>query len=94
MFPDILRNQLLVSPLTSIICESCMNNSYQNEWKINTELLTKQLTILKVFLDAKQDFELEALYAVQLLDFKYNHPTGECFECTEESTKKISQTGN
>ncbi len=71
-----LRNKLLVSCLTPIICESCMNDSYQNEWHINTELLTKKLSILKFFVNNTEDFELESLYAVQNLDAKYNHPTG------------------
>ncbi len=65
--------------LVSLVCESCMNNSYQDKWKINTELLTKYLPIFKFFLNDDEDLEIEALYAVQILDFKYNHPTSEYF---------------
>ena len=53
-----------------------MSNSYINDSKLNTEMLTKKLPLLTRFIGTTSDLELECLYAIQKFDFNYDHPTG------------------
>lgn len=62
--------------LSTVLFESCIQDTKSLIPKINTEELSKKLEILKQFVDNNQELELECLYAVQNLDFKLKNPIG------------------
>jgi hypothetical protein len=71
-----LKSKEFISYLTTAIIDLSMSKMYNNDSKLNTELLTKKLALLTRFIGNSSDLELECLYAIQKLDFKHNHPTG------------------
>lgn len=68
-----LKSKDFICALTNAMIESCLNES---DFKLNTELLSKKLPILKKFMGNDTDLELECLYSLQALDFKHDNPLG------------------
>uniref|UniRef100_A0A1L8DS71 Putative translation initiation factor 4f ribosome/mrna-bridging subunit eif-4g n=2 Tax=Nyssomyia neivai TaxID=330878 RepID=A0A1L8DS71_9DIPT len=58
--------------LTTVVIESCL---YPNS-KINGPLLETQVRLLTRYIENKEEFEMQCLFAIQKLIFKLEHPSG------------------
>ncbi|XP_059609869.1 eukaryotic translation initiation factor 4 gamma 3 [Phlebotomus argentipes] len=58
--------------LTTVVIESCLYPNY----KVNGPLLETQCRLLTRYIENKEEFEMQCLFAIQKLIFKLEHPYG------------------
>jgi hypothetical protein len=66
--------------LTTTVIEHCIEKQVNNSnsvLKLNQPLLHKLLSLLQRDIDNKDELELQALYAIQKLVVRLEHPQGE-----------------
>ncbi|CAF0757292.1 unnamed protein product [Brachionus calyciflorus] len=60
-----------IRALVISLCNSCYIDN-----KFDADLFKKRVPILKKFIANKKDHELESLFAIQALDYRFNHQPG------------------
>ena len=64
-----------IRALVTAVCRSCLD--VQN--KLDPVLFKNRSPVLTKFINRDEEFELEALFAIQALDHKMQHQSGNCY---------------
>ena len=69
------QTKQFVRAISTAVCRCCIVDT-----KFNKELFLKRSQILGKYIARNNDFELEALFAIQVLDHKLQHPKGKILQ--------------
>jgi len=64
-----------IRALVTAVCRSCFDANS----KLDPQLFKNRSSILTKFINRKEEFELESLYAIQALDHRMQHQPGNYF---------------